>query len=391
MKTLPPHILCVNPWIHDFAAYDFWAKPLGLLGLAAILRKMGLRVTFKDCLDRFHPGAGPRVKVLEDGRGPYRKTPIALPPGLENEPRRYFRYGIDPEWFVGDLKQVEPPDLILVTSLMTYWAPGVRETIRVLKEVFPRTPVILGGIYATLWPDHARETSMADHVITGPGEAGLPELIRTHTGYTFYPGYDADDLDSLPWPAFDLVSKLTYVPILTSRGCPFACRYCASSFLEKRLRQRSPGSVLEEIRHWYHGYGVRNMAFYDDALLIHGESHALPLLEAIARSGIDIRFHTPNALHIREITAETADLMFRAGFRTIRLGLETMDFSESRSLDHKVRYPEVVEALAHLKRAGFTPDSIGAYLLCALPGQDPGDVEASILAVKAMGITPVLA
>ncbi|MGD2036453.1 MAG: B12-binding domain-containing radical SAM protein, partial [Desulfobacterales bacterium] len=57
MKRDVPHILLVNPWIHDFAAYDFWAKPLGLLYLAALLRSHGLSVSYIDCLDRFHPRA----------------------------------------------------------------------------------------------------------------------------------------------------------------------------------------------------------------------------------------------------------------------------------------------------------------------------------------------
>ncbi len=49
-----PRILLVNPWIHDFAAYDFWATPLGLLTLGAMLRDHGARVSYVDCLDRFH-------------------------------------------------------------------------------------------------------------------------------------------------------------------------------------------------------------------------------------------------------------------------------------------------------------------------------------------------
>ena len=56
-KADMPHILCVNPWIHDFAAYDFWAKPLGLLTLAAICRMHDCRVSYIDCLDRFDPRA----------------------------------------------------------------------------------------------------------------------------------------------------------------------------------------------------------------------------------------------------------------------------------------------------------------------------------------------
>ena len=54
-KSHGPHILLVNPWIHDFAAYDVWAKPLGLLLLGGVLRAHGARVSYLNCLDRFHP------------------------------------------------------------------------------------------------------------------------------------------------------------------------------------------------------------------------------------------------------------------------------------------------------------------------------------------------
>ena len=57
VKPNKPSILLVNPWIHDFAAYDFWAKPLGLLSIASILREHGFNVSYIDCLDRFHPNA----------------------------------------------------------------------------------------------------------------------------------------------------------------------------------------------------------------------------------------------------------------------------------------------------------------------------------------------
>ena len=48
----PPLILLINPWITDFAAHDLWAKPMGLLMLASLLREGGCRVSFVDCLDR---------------------------------------------------------------------------------------------------------------------------------------------------------------------------------------------------------------------------------------------------------------------------------------------------------------------------------------------------
>ncbi|MDY0374358.1 MAG: radical SAM protein [Desulfobacterium sp.] len=394
-RPATPHVLCVNPWIHDFAAFDFWAKPLGLLTLAAILRKNRIRVTFMDCLDRFHPRAGSGTRTYPDGRGPYRKTQIPKPAVLNEEgPGRYSRYGIDPEWFRADLRQLDRPDIVLVTSLMTYWAGGVRETIAVIKEIFPETPVVLGGIYATLMTDHAVALSLADEVIPGAGEQKIQEIVRRHTGFSFTSNPtldDPNDLDSLPLPALDLVTNLTHVPLLTTRGCPFACEYCASSFLEPRFRRRSPKSIVQEIRHWHNLRGVKNFAFYDDALLIDSATHAIPLFKAIISSNMNLAFHTPNALHIREITQQTAALMFKAGFKSIRLGLETTDFSRTGRLDRKVGANEFHRAVTLLKNAGFKRGQIGAYLLCGLPDQKKEDVEHSILEVKKSGITPVLA
>ncbi|MBW1725609.1 MAG: cobalamin B12-binding domain-containing protein, partial [Deltaproteobacteria bacterium] len=154
MKPDTPHILLINPWIHDFAAYDFWAKPLGLLTLASILRRHGFNITYMDCLDRFHPEAFPVNPYARYGRGPYLKTRIPKPRGLEDIPRNYSRYGIRKEWFMKDLISIHRPDLVLMTSMMTYWYPGIQETIAVLKEVFPDVAIVLGGIYASLCPEH---------------------------------------------------------------------------------------------------------------------------------------------------------------------------------------------------------------------------------------------
>ncbi|MBF0229093.1 MAG: cobalamin-dependent protein [Desulfamplus sp.] len=474
-----PHILCVNPWIHDFAAFDFWAKPLGLLQLASIIRKGGAKVSFLDCLNRFHPKAieennqtnkGNGVKILRDGRGPFRKKAIPLPEGVRISKKEFSstkslssdkimfagksfsRYGIEPDWLKQDLKRVQKekkPDLILVTSIMTYWASGVQETISIIKEIFPDVPVVLGGIYATLCTEHALKHSMADEVITGAGEEQIYDIIKRYTGFSlkvhsksavhFAPtrplpneeGYnysfplerDEDgqkNLDLLPYPALDLISNLTYAPILTSRGCPFSCTYCASSFLEPTMRRRSPESVFEEICHWHENYGVHNFAFYDDALLINPEKYILPLLERVlvysqskyssanmfsyssksslsylsslsGQSSPPLSFHTPNALHIRQINKDTADLMFKTGFKTVRLGLETTNFSNSRKEDIKVKQDEFYNAVSMLKQAGFQKDQIGAYLLCGLPNQNLDDVERSIMIVKQTGIIPVLA
>ena len=391
MTPAPPHILLVNPWIHDFAAFDFWSKPMGLLTLAAVLRLHGCRVSYVDCLDRFHPCAPPADPLARNGRGAYPKTRLGNPPGLEDIPRRYSRYGIRPAWLRRDLAALRPPDLILVSGTMTYWYPGVAETIAALKTAFPKTPVILGGIYATLCPQHAARVCGADRLLTGPGENRVLDLVAEFTGFTPERRFDPARLDSYPYPAFDLQRKVPYVCLLTSRGCPFNCAYCAARYLQGACRRRRPAAVVAEIRHWHDAFGVRDFVFYDDALLNRSADHFRPIMEGVIRSGLAVRFHTPNAVHIREIDDPTAELMIRAGFESLRLGLETTAFEARTAMDRKVTAGEFQRAIGCLKRAGFDARRIGAYLLAGLPGQPLAAVARSIETAKAAGISPVLA
>ena len=391
MSNHAPHVLLVNPWIHDFAAYDFWAKPYGLLSLASILREQGVKVSYIDCLDRFHPKMPVSDPCARHGRGPYQKRTIEKPAGLAAIRRTYSRYGILPEWLDADLESLpSPPDLILVTSVMTYWYPGVVETIARIKACFPDVPLVLGGIYARLCASHARSVSGADEVVTDDGRS-IFDVLRRHAGFSVDRRLEMGLADALPYPAFDLQHRFGYIPLLTTYGCPFDCAYCASRFLAAEMHRRSPEDVVEEIGYWQDRHGIMDFVFYDDALLVDTRRHANLILEGVIRSGRKLFFHTPNAVHIREIDAETARLMYRAGFHTLRLGLETTAFDSRDELDHKVTAEEFHRAVAHLKAAGFDASQIGAYLLAGLPGQSVASVEHSIRVVKSAGITPVLA
>ncbi len=391
MRSSTPNILLVNPWIHDFAAYDLWAKPLGLLTLAGILRAHGFRVAVIDCLDRFHPRAPRPSRAARFGCGPFHKRRLPKPAPLADVPRHFSRYGIEPEWLREDLRGVAPPDLILVTSGMTYWYTGVQETIALIREVFPDPPVVLGGIYATLWPEHARRMSGADEVVTGPGEAAVFDVTARYTGYQAPAHFSHDALDTYPLPALDLQRRLTCIPLLTQRGCPYACAYCASQRLQPRRLRRSPAAVVGELTHWHRRHAAIDVALYDDAFLADPDGHGLPILEAIVRAGLPLRFHTPNALHIRGITTATAALLFKAGFQTLRLGLEAVEVDQPRTIDHKVTAAEFTRAARILLKAGFNRRQLGAYLLAGLPGQSTAEVLRSIDAVRAAGVTPIVA
>ncbi len=391
MQKDNPHLLLVNPWIHDFAAYDFWAKPMGLLQLAGILRVHDVDISYIDCLDRFHPRSETLALKKRGGRGAYLKTRISRPAGLKDVPRYFSRYGIPLEWFREDLSRMPKPDAVMVTSLMTYWYPGVQEVIQHTREMFPDIPILLGGIYASLCSEHAIKHSGADLVVTGPGEGRVLDLVTEFTGVAMERGFDPQNLDTYPYPAFDLQHRIPYVPILTSRGCPFTCTYCASHYLNPKRMRRSPEAVVEEIQYWHRTHGVVDFAFYDDALLINAESHIIPILEGIVAAGLHVRFHTPNALHVREVTPVIADLMHASGFESIRLGVETAAFEERGHLDKKITKGEFLRCIRAFKDAGFHNKQIGAYILVGLPGQPISDVVDTIQAVKTAGALPIMA
>ncbi|MDZ7371779.1 MAG: cobalamin B12-binding domain-containing protein, partial [candidate division KSB1 bacterium] len=164
--------LLFNPWIYDFAAYDFWIKPIGLLTLGALLRANGWTVQLIDCLDRYHPLTVGKSKDKSDGTGKFIRQEIEKPAVLKDVPRRFCRYGMPPGLVRSLLEKIEAPDLILVTSVMTYWYPAVRDAVRLMREYFPQAHLMLGGIYATLCPQHAA-AMQPDELVTGEGELAV--------------------------------------------------------------------------------------------------------------------------------------------------------------------------------------------------------------------------
>jgi len=393
---MPKRILLINHWIHDFAAYDLWAKPMGLLCLASTLEKNGYAVDLIDCLDPFHPALKRETltkapKRLPSGRGSFFKESIPKPEALKNFPRKYGRYGITPRMFEEQLLRVEKPGAIFVTSMMTYWYPGVFEAIDILRRVIPKVPIVLGGNYATLCGDHAARHSGADIVVKGEGEKALAKVLKDLFNDTpqFLP--NKDDLDSYPYPAFDLLSRMDHVPIMTSRGCPFNCSYCASHLLNDGFKTRDPIRVVDEIEFWNRKFGIVNFPFYDDALLVDRERHVIPILEEVLKRGLDCTFHCPNGLHLREIDTPLSRLMFRAGFKTIRFGFETANTRRQTDTGAKITNEETKAAVACLLEAGYSGKDIGMYILCGLPDQSASEVRDSIDFIRSCGARPVIA
>ena len=387
--------MIINPWIYDFSAYDYWMKPLGLLYLTSYLRKNHVRVRFIDCLSPYDE-TGVRDTAVHlpprksGGHGKFPKESVPKPDALGAIPKKYHRYGMSPAFFREALRKGPKPDLILTTVMMTYWYPGAFEVIRLVKEEFPGVTVVLGGNYTTLCPEHAGKSG-ADHVLSGAGEQHIPFIVRDLLGAALVYQPDLHDPDALPYPAFDLLAQPDQLPVMTSRGCPYRCLYCASHRLNPFFTRRDPAKVAEEIAYWFHRFGIRNFSFYDDALLVDAQGMALPLMKDLIRRGLSVRFHCPNGLHLREITAELAALMFRSGFKTLRFGFETADLHRQKELGGKAYNAHLESAVAYLMEAGYLGDDIGVYILCGLPGQSEAEVSYTIQYVLSLGAKPILA
>ena len=378
------HILCINPWIYDFAAYNTWIEPLGLLTVAGVLRAAGHEVALIDCLDRHHPGApAPRSPRDAYGCGQYAKVEVVKPPALAHVPRRWGRYGLPVEVFEIELGHQARPDAVLVTSMMTYWYPGPFEAIRRVQARWPGVPVALGGVYATLCADHARAHSGADAVLPGPGEVQALEWVNGVTGESRTLSLPIKDV----LPAHDLRRPQGYVAIQTAQGCPFHCPYCAVDRLAPHGFQPClPARVVDEIAWCVEMLGARDVAFYDDALLYDAECHILPILQRVMARGLEVRFHTPNGLHARYIDRALARKMHQAGFVTLRLGLETADPDQQRRDGGKVDRDAFARAVEALWTAGFTAREVAAYVLVGRPGQDVEAVRATVAFAHQLGV-----
>lgn len=365
-------ILGINPPVLDFAWFDLWAKPLGLMNTLGFLRERGNEVYLLDCLHEA------RSQPQSHGRWKVRREEIAKPEPLKGIPRRYYRFGLSPEELRDRLTRLRRPDLILVTSIMSYWYPGVFECIRILKEVFPGVPLALGGIYAALCPDHAARSG-ADFIL-----GGGPPRRSVAVPLDLYEQFD----ESRPRPSIGS-GEVSYAVLATSYGCSGRCRYCASSRLNPGGYQARPlAEVLADADQQLASGTIRDLAFYDDALLFNRE-----LFDSVCRhlrQYPGLRLHSPNGLSVAALDECFCALLFESGFSTLRLSLEGIDPRTRAMSGDKAGRAEHQQAVSNLLKAGFQPEQIETYLLLGLPGQETGDVEEAIDYVKSVGSRPKL-
>ena len=269
---------------------------------------------------------------------------------------------------------------------ITYWtcqAPAAFSISRALKEADPGITLIHGGIHTTIFPWDALE--VADYCVLHEGEETLAELIqclmdegaalRSVRGIAYRDGGEKgitaprpfiDDLDSLPFPAWDLLDMERYdsplhvvggrrLPVIGSRGCPYGCTYCGSPIMwKRRVRWRSAENVVGELKASIERLGISQFHFWDDNLMLN-RSYIEDLCRLIKREGLDIRWTgLTRASHIAR-NGDLMGLMKEAGCIGLEVGIESANpktfYTIQKSEDLKV-----IEEVARLhKRHGMSP------------------------------------
>jgi radical SAM superfamily enzyme YgiQ (UPF0313 family) len=299
----------------------------------------------------------------------------------------------------------EKYDLVGISAMVTM-ARDANAAADLCKQVRPETKVILGGPHPTTLAERVLENPAVDAVGLGEGEDTLVEVVERE-GFAGVPGVWyreggeirknpprpwLQDLDQLPFPAFDLLDLEPYLQgwfqldtvrpglrgtsVLATRGCPFQCTYCQPTLerlFGRGLRQRSPGHVVDELQELQGRFGLNAFLFADDTFIADRAWVQAFCRELRSRKlGIIWGCNVRADLARRELLAE----MFDAGLRNIRVGIETYsDTIRQEVFRKKITREQVEEVTADAWAMGL---SVQGYFMLGAPGETREDIRETV-------------
>jgi radical SAM superfamily enzyme YgiQ (UPF0313 family) len=280
--------------------------------------------------------------------------------------------GWDTEVFVEDFRKIDfeaiaSADLIGISTI-TSTAPRAYAIADRAREA--GIPVIMGGPHVTYLAEEALEH--ADFVIRGEGERPLMAFIDAWErggGYDDIPNlsYRKDgqtvhnpllpfsgELDRIPFPDLSLLkpdrprrTKMSSIPVLTSRGCPFDCSFCSvTGMFGKKYRFRSTENIIEELRQ----YDRRGnfIFFYDDNFAANRE-RAKALCAAMIRERFKFKWTTQVRADVAR-DLELVKLMKKAGCHTLYIGFESVNPESLKGMKKNQTVAEISNAVKVLRR-----------------------------------------
>jgi len=293
-------------------------------------------------------------------------------------------------------------DIIGITCLSDFYLEVV-DLSKKLKQA--GKVVVLGGVHPSVLPAQSQSESGADYIVVGEGETTFEELVRAislgQEPYSivgvfslshqaeFKPRELFDDLDKLPFPDWEQLNPRTYqkaphgalvknfpiAPVVSSRGCPYCCKFCASPrFWGQRLRFRSPDNVVAEIEHLIKNFGVKEIHFEDDNLTLRRE-HIVDICNLIIAKGIKISWATPNGIRADKVDEELLALMKKAGCYYVVFGIESGNQKILDNINKNETLTDIAKAVNLAHKLGIMTQG---FFILGLPGETEETIKNSI-------------
>lgn len=279
---------------------------------------------------------------------------------------------------------------IFAFSVLTAGFKNAVAASKALKDHYPDSVVLFGGIHPTAAPDEVIAFDHIDAVIRGEGERPLIEFYRcvkegkdfTHiSGLTYKAGgqvvhndmsgivEDLDDYPPFPYHRFTS-NKYDLGFVLSSRGCPYRCIFCSNRITTgKKYRYRSAEAIVDELEMLYNQYDRRYVLFIDDNFLV-SKKRTYTLMEEIKKRGLHEKMTFNFQARGDNVNYELLRDLYHSGFRSIFFGLETASEELMKTVKKGETVAECVEAVKMAKQIGF---HVSATFIYSLPGETHGD------------------
>lgn len=295
------------------------------------------------------------------------------------------------------------PDILGITA-MTYQIVEAARIAKLAKSINPRVITVIGGCHATALPTETlKQFPSFDFAVFGEGEITMSELYESiNSQYT--PSLESiaglayrqngeiiknasrsyiSDLDSLPFPAFDLfplkkyrpyysIKKFLSLPLCSSRGCPHKCSFCSRP-LGNVMRHRSVQSIIEEVKRDVLDYGAKQILFTVESFT-ENESKAAEFCEEIIKRGLNekVRFVCPSRV---DVSKQLLELMRKANFTLITFGIESGNQRILDFVNKGIKLEQIRDTVAYAKKLGFITD--GSFII-GLPYEDEKTIKETI-------------
>lgn len=270
---------------------------------------------------------------------------------------------------------------------------------RKIRQSFPNTRIIMGGVHPTVFHKELVQDKLCDMVVRNEGEIPIMELAKG-TPLNLIPNLtwrnskdhviiNSDcttyiDLNDLPLPAYDKLPMHLYhsalgaakrgpsIGMMVSRGCPGKCTFCFSGMFGSKTRFMSPAKIIQHIDYLQQNYGIREISFYDDTFTA-SPDNVTEMCRLILANNIKISWSCFS--RVDTVTPELLALMKNAGCHQIMYGFETMDENILKNINKKIDFEQYQNVLAWTTAAKINVR--GAFML-GNPGETLNSMERTI-------------